>query len=31
MQFSWLEEIPNEWRHVLVIGRTIIRDRQKKI
>ena len=29
MQFSWLEEIPNEWRHVLVIGRTIIRDSQK--
>lgn len=29
MQFSWLEEIPNEWRHVLVIGRTITRDSQK--
>lgn len=29
MQFSYLEEIPNEWRHVLVIGRTIAREGQK--
>lgn len=29
MQFSYLEEIPNEWHRLLVIGRTIERDHQK--
>ena len=29
MQLSYLEEIPNEWHKLLVIGRTIERDRQK--